>query len=146
MFQYLVTPLFMTPHWSVEHQPVPPGVRTSKKILYVDDDKDWRDVVTVTLQDAGYEVLTAKNATEAMQMTEVGVIGSIILDLDLDGEDGWMLMKFFKRNQPDLPIILYTGLSHDDDAILEMLRQGAHRYVRKGPMEDLCKAVKAAAG
>jgi CheY-like chemotaxis protein len=34
-----------------------------KAILCVDDDKDWRDVVTVTFQDAGYEVLSAKDAT-----------------------------------------------------------------------------------
>jgi hypothetical protein len=39
-----------------------------------------------------------------------------------------------------VPIILYTGMSHDDDTILAMLRQGAHQYVRKGPLEDLRKA------
>ena len=110
----------------------------------MDDDKDWRDVVTGILQDAGYEVLTAKNATVAMRRTEDVKLDLIILDLDLDGEDGLMLMKFCKRNQPDVPIILYTGPRHDDDAILQMLKQGAHQYVRKGPMEDLCKAVTAA--
>ena len=114
-------------------------------MLYVDDDKDWRDVVAVTFQDAGHEVLTAKDATEAMRLAEGVKLGLIILDLDLDGEDGLVLMKFFKHNQPDVPIILYTSLRHDDEAILDMLRQGAHQYVRKGPLEDLCKAVQGAA-
>jgi CheY-like chemotaxis protein len=79
-----------------------------------------------------------------MRLTDGVKLGLIILDLDLDGEDGLVLMKFFKCNQPDVPIILYTGLNHDDAAILEMLRQGAHQYVRKGPLEDLRKAVQAA--
>ena len=55
-----------------------------------------------------------------------------------------MLMRFFKRNQPDVPIILYTGLGHDDEAIQEMLRQGARQYVRKGPLAELLQAVRAA--
>ena len=72
-------------------------------------------------------------------------LGLIILDLDLDGEDGLVLMEFFKCNHPDVPIILYTGLAHDDDAIQEMLRQGANQYVRKGLLADLHKAIQAAA-
>jgi DNA-binding NtrC family response regulator len=124
--------------------PVPTDLPARKKVLYVDDDKDWRDVVSVALKDAGHEVMTARDATEAMQLTEGVKLGLILLDLDLDGEDGLVLMKFFKRNQPDVPIILYTGLSHDDDAILEMLRQGAHQYVRKGRLDDLHKAVQGA--
>jgi DNA-binding NtrC family response regulator len=134
----------MKPHWSVRDKPKSPDVPTGKAILYVDDDKDWLDVVSVTFKDAGYKVLTAKDATEAMVLAESATLGLIILDLDLDGEDGVILMKFFKCNQPDVPIILFTGLSHDDEAILELLRQGAHQYIRKGPLEDLRKAVQTA--
>jgi DNA-binding response OmpR family regulator len=135
----------MTPHWSVKAKQSSPDARPGKKLLYVDDDKDWRDVVAAALQDAGHEVLTAKDATEAMRLTEDATLELIILDLDLDGENGLTLLKFFKLNQPDVPIILYTGLNHDDDAILGMLRQGAQQYVRKGPLADLCKAVQGAA-
>ena len=119
-------------------------LHNSKKMLYVDDDKDWRDVVTATFQDAGREILTAKDATEAMRLAESVTLSLIILDLDLDGEDGLVLMQFFKCNQPDVPVILYTGLNHDDEAIQELLRQGAYQYVRKGPLEDLHRAVQAA--
>ena len=107
----------MNPHWSVSQEHGPADVRTGKKILFVDDDKAWRDVVTVALQDAGYEIRTAKDASEAMLLTEGSNLGLIILDLDLGGEDGLMLMKFFKHNQPGVPIILYTGMKHDEDAI-----------------------------
>ena len=134
----------VTPHWSVSTKAASPATRTSKKILFVDDDKNWRDIVTTTLQDAGYEALTAKDATEAMRVAEGVQLGLTILDLDLAGENGLMLMKFFQRNQSDVPIIFYTGLNHDEDAIKGMLQQGAHQYVRKGPLADLRKAVQAA--
>jgi len=131
------------PHQPTSEHPTAATGRTGKQILYVDDDKEWREVVSVTFQDDGHEVLTAKDATEAMRLAADAKLALIILDLDLDGEDGLVLMRFFKHNQPDVPIILYTGLRHDDDAILEMLRQGALQYVRKGPLEDLHKAVQA---
>ena len=115
-----------------------------KKILFVDDDKHWCEIVSAQLQDAGYEVLTAMNATEAMVRTEGLNLNLIILDLDLGGESGVSLMKFLKRNQVDVPIILFTGLSHDDEQILDMLKQGAHQYLRKGPLEELRKAVEMA--
>ena len=133
----------MKPHWSVRKKPAPADPLKKTKVLYVDDDASWLDVVAATLDDAGYEVLKAKDATEAMRLTEGINVGLIILDLDLGGEDGMVLMKFFKRNQPDAPIILFTGLNHDDNAILEMLRQGARQYVRKGPLDDLRKAIQA---
>ena len=134
----------MNPDWPVREKAASEGVCPSKKILYVDDDEHWRDVVATLLQDVGYEVLTAQDATEAMVRTEGGKLSLIILDLNLAGEDGLMLMTFFQRNQPDVPIILYTGMSHDDDTILAMLQQGAHQYVRKGPLADLRQAVQGA--
>jgi len=96
------------------------------------------------LEDAGHVVLSAKDATEAMMMADGEKLEVIILDLDLKGESGAELMRYFSRNQPNIPIILFTGLSHDDDTILTMLQQGAYRYVRKGPLDVLCRAVEAA--
>ena len=110
-----------------------------KKILFVDDDTSWHVVVTTWLQDAGYEVLTAADATEAMGLTEG--VSLIILDVNLAGENGIMLMKFLKQNDPELPIILYTGMEHDGEAIMALLAEGAHSYVRKGSQHELVQAV-----
>jgi DNA-binding NtrC family response regulator len=117
-----------------------------KKILFVDDDKEWRFMVATWLGNAGYEVLTVADATAAMAVGEEAELGLIILDLDLAGESGVVLMQFMKQNHPDTPVILFTGLSHDDDTILAMLHEGAHQYVRKGAQADLVKAVQMAFG
>jgi DNA-binding response OmpR family regulator len=117
-------------------------VSTIKKILFVDDDRDWREIVAASLADAGYEVVTARDSAESMARMEQFEPDLITLDLDLAGESGLMLMSFLHRNQPGVPTILFTGLTHDDEQIQAMLRQGANQYVRKGPLEDLLKAVR----
>jgi len=35
-------------------------------------------------------------------------------------------MKFLKQNDPELPIVLYTGMEHDGEAIMALLQEGAH--------------------
>jgi CheY-like chemotaxis protein len=115
--------------------------RMAKKILFVDDDAQWRDVVSTTLQDGGFEVIVAKDATEAMHFSEGTQIGLIILDLNLAGENGIVLMKYLKRNQPYAPIILYSGMDHDDAAVRTMLEQGADQYLQKGAMAELLLTV-----
>jgi len=112
-----------------------------KRILFVDDESDWRFMATACLNEAGFEVVAAKDATEAMSHSEGAALDAIILDVNLAGEDGLMLMKFLKRNHPDVPIVLYTGMSHDDATIQTMLKQGAHQYLRKGSMEELFNTV-----
>ena len=64
-----------------------------KKILFVDDDKDWRERVSVCLGDCGYEVLTAPDTTEAVRRPDKATLALIILDLGLAGEDGLVLLR-----------------------------------------------------
>ena len=112
-----------------------------KKILFIDDEADWREIVAATLKGVGHDVMTAKDASEAMQLGEGVKLGLIILDLNLAGESGMMLMRFLRRNHPDVPILLYTGMEHNEEAVKGMLLQGAAQYLRKGSMDELIKAV-----
>lgn len=116
----------------------------TKKILFVDDEGDWRFMSSTYLKEAGYDVLTAKNGSEALLISSGVELDLIILDVNLNGENGVVLMKFLKRNHPDVPVILYTGMQHDDESIQSMIDAGAAQYVRKGTMEDLLKAVETA--
>ncbi len=86
----------------------------------------------MTVNDAGEALLRIDNIKPSL----------ILLDLDLGGENGLMLMKFVKRTHPHLPVIIYTGLQHDDKFVQRMLEQGAQQYLRKGTLEDLLAAVQ----
>jgi DNA-binding response OmpR family regulator len=108
-----------------------------KKVLFVDDEEEWRSMVNTSLGSAGFEVLVAKDATDAMLKAEGTDLGLILLDLNLGGENGMMLVKFLKLNHPGVPIVLYTGTEHEDAQVLEMLKSGIHLYLQKGSMEEL---------
>ena len=109
----------------------------SKQVLLIDDDQSWLRLAGASLQQAGYNVLEARDASEAMQMAENEKVGLIVLDLNLGGESGLTLMKFLKRNHPAVPILLYTCMDHDDSTIRAMLDMGADQYVHKGQIDQL---------
>src|SRR5512133_1030631 len=108
-----------------------------KTVLFVDDDEVWCARATAALQSAGYAVQTAQNASEAMAIADGINLGLLILDLNLKGENGLMLMKFLKENHPGVPVIIFTGVNHDDVSIQAMLAMGANRYLTKNDVNQL---------
>jgi CheY-like chemotaxis protein len=114
-----------------------------RRILCVDDDKDWRYVLEQTLKDAGYEVLVVANATEGWEQSELFEPELVIIDLDLAGENGLMFMNFVRENAPDARIMLYTGTEQDAEIIMYAMANGAHAYVRKGSPQELLREVEA---
>jgi two-component system, response regulator FlrC len=111
------------------------------QVLFIDDDGAWRQIASLALKDAGYEVVTAQDASEAMALSEGRNLGLIILDLNLAGESGLTLMKYLRHNHPDIPVLLFTGMEHDDSTVRAMLDQGADQYLRKSSIEELIVTV-----
>lgn len=108
-----------------------------KKVLFVDDDPHWRELAAIGLGGAGYDVLVAQDASEALQRAEGAELGLIILDLNLAGENGLHLMKYLRHNYPDVPILIYTSMDHDEAGIRSMMAEGADQYLPKGTIEEL---------
>ena len=102
-------------------------------------------MVSNLLRHHGYDVVTAENVDVALHAADTYPLSLIILDANLGGEDGFKLMTFLKQNNPDTPIIVYTGTPHDDADIKKVLALGAHQYLRKGaPLDELITAVQTA--
>ena len=116
---------------------------SKKRVLFVDDEGDWRFVAAACLEDAGFEVLTAKDAAETLKRSETVKLDGIVLDLNLAGENGLLLMELLKQKHPGVPILFYTGQDHDKESIDSMIKQGAKQYLKKGSMSDLCTTLKA---
>ncbi len=90
----------------------------------------------------GCDVMTAENVDVALNLADGMPLDVIILDVNLSGENGLEFMKILHRNNPDVPIILYTGMQHDDETIKKALEQGGRLYLRKGGhMDELVQAV-----
>jgi DNA-binding response OmpR family regulator len=112
------------------------------KILLVEDNDDWRRMVAEALQEEGYEIVGAAGAAEAVLQKDLTGLDLIILDLDLGGENGMMLMRHLKRYHSGVPIVIYTGMESDERAVQSMREQGADLFLKKGPMSELVVAVR----
>ncbi len=115
----------------------------AKHILFVDDEGEVRFTASRYFKQHGYKVSTAENAEEALRVADGVTLHAIILDVNLGGENGLELMTFLRHNHPTVPIILYTGIVHDDETVKKLLSQGADRYLIKGGnLDELFKAVQ----
>lgn len=119
------------------------AIPSTKTVLFVDDEGDWRFIAGECLRDAGFNILTAKDEAEALRRMETVKLDAIILDLNLGGQNGLLLMELLKQRHPGVPILIYTGMDHNDRAITQMLKNGAKKYLRKGSMTELCNTLTA---
>jgi DNA-binding response OmpR family regulator len=114
---------------------------SKKKILVVDDEEDWRVKTSESLTNAGFEVVLAADASEALRRAEQQDVGLIILDDYLGGESGIMLTRFLHRNHPEKPILLYTRVEYDDVTIRHVVEQGADQCLPKDSSNELLVTV-----
>ena len=84
-------------------------------ILVVDDYPDTLDVWTVSLQAAGFEVVTAIDGLTALAMAEALVPDLVVLDLELPGRSGYDVATLLRQNPATrhIPLIAATGFSHE---------------------------------
>jgi len=114
---------------------------SKKTILLVDDEADWRARASDRLAKAGYDVVVAADASEAMLRAEEPRVGLIIVDDRLGNESGFMLMRFLHKNFPEKPTVLYTSFEYDDAMVLQIIDQGADQCVHKGSLDELVVTV-----
>jgi CheY-like chemotaxis protein len=83
-------------------------------VLLVDDD----DVLRLSLENAGYQVITADGGAAALAWVERGErLEIIVSDLTMAGLDGLALIRRAQTLQPNLPAILLTGYAGDGAAL-----------------------------
>ena len=101
----------------------------SKRILLVDDEPLLLKGLRFTLEQEGYETLTANDGEEALSMFETGGFDLILLDVMLPKMDGIAVCQKI-RETSTVPIIMLTAKGEDMDKILG-LEYGADDYMTK---------------
>jgi two-component system alkaline phosphatase synthesis response regulator PhoP len=105
---------------------------TVKKVLIADDEPDILEIIQYNLQNEGYEVYTAKNGNEALDLAKRHNPDLIILDIMMPGKNGIEVCNLL-RLQPafkDTLIIFLTALS-DEGTEVKGLESGADDYIAK---------------
>ncbi len=107
-------------------------MKGDRLILLVDDEADFRDVLSEQLIATGdYEVIEAENGAQARARAEQSTIDLAILDVDLPDGDGRDLCRTLRKHGMTCPIIMMTGKHVTDDATIVGLDAGANDYVMK---------------
>ncbi len=103
-------------------------------ILIVDDEPDIREVLSITLTDAGYTVYTAESGASALEVFREINPPIVLTDIKMPGMDGIELLERIKDENPDAEVIMITG--HGDmDVAIKSLQQDATDFITK-PIND----------
>jgi len=104
----------------------------NQKILVADDDGTIRRLMSQTLTAMGYEVVTASDGVQAVELAGTLEPDLILLDVAMPLKSGWEVLKELRR-QPGtrtIPVILLTGSSNPCDKV-DGLDMGADDYITK---------------
>jgi CheY-like chemotaxis protein len=118
--------------------------RRDAHILLIDDDPAVLEMVKSALTHYGMAVHAYSEAVQAldlMQHPEAPAFDLVISDINMDDVDGFEVIHRVKNAQPDLPVILMTGMASVDYAIRAMRMGAANLFVKPVTIRDLVKSV-----
>ncbi len=112
----------------------------SAKILVVDDEADFVELISFNLKQEGYEVITANTGLDGLFKARCFLPDLIVLDLMMEGIDGYSVCEILRRqlSTKTMPIIIVTAIA-GQLARLNGLAVGADDFLSKscGPRELL---------
>jgi two-component system alkaline phosphatase synthesis response regulator PhoP len=102
----------------------------NKRILVVDDEESILTLLQYNLEAQGYEVTTAINGVDALNLAKGENFSCIVLDLMLPKKDGTEVCKELRQLKINTPILMLTAKGDEFDKILG-LELGADDYMTK---------------
>lgn len=99
-------------------------------ILLVDDEEDLVSLWTMRLEDAGYQVVTARSGAEAMATFSATVPNLVITDLRMGGMDGLALYDAIRKLNQSIPVIIISAHGSIPEAV-EATKRGVFSFLTK---------------
>lgn len=103
-----------------------------KRILVVDDELDMLMVIKLRLEASGYEVITATDGLEGLNIARKTKPDLIVLDVMLPKMNGYKVSRFLKFDEEykHIPIVMLTALAGEEDRSTG-IETGANAYISK---------------
>ncbi|WP_036301468.1 sigma-54-dependent transcriptional regulator [Methylotenera sp. L2L1] len=115
-----------------------------KYILAVDDEPSMLRLLEISLRQAGYQALTARDGREALEVIQAHKVDCVVTDLHMPRMDGLQLLKEIRKTDAELPVIIVTAQGEIKSAI-DAMKSGASDYIlRPFDLEELELAIKRA--
>ena len=100
-----------------------------RRILVVDDEPTVRDFLQRTLEEAGYDVITAANGQEALDKLSQFDVSLMLLDIMMPKLDGFEVLARMPQDL-NIPVIMLSGI-HDETTKIGTLTLRADDYIAK---------------
>ncbi len=100
------------------------------RVLIVDDEKLIRDSLSRYLRAEGFEVVTAENGRQALELLNLRWVPVVVTDIMMPEMDGLELLQHIKRDYPKTEVIILSGHGQMQHAI-DALRHEAYDYLQK---------------
>jgi two-component system response regulator AtoC len=101
-----------------------------RRILVVDDEENFRHILSVILKKERYEVETASNGEEALQRISNATFDQVLCDIRMPGMDGLDFLKEVRKTEADANVIMMSAYGTLDTAV-EAMKLGAYDYISK---------------
>jgi two-component system cell cycle sensor histidine kinase/response regulator CckA len=123
---------------------LPASVRGSETVLLVEDESSLRKLADMFLRDSGYQVLTAENGAQALQVARqhAGPIHLLLTDVVMPGINGRVLAERLAPSQPAMKILYMSGYTDSFIAGHGVLEAGAHLMHKPFTEETLTRKVR----
>jgi len=116
----------------------------ASRLLLVDDEVGYLEVLSKRLTRRGFEVTTASSGTEAIRALRQWEFDLAVVDLKMEDMDGIEVLKVFKKMDPSIQVIMLTGHG-SERAAREGISEGAFDYLIKPVgLENLLRVIEAA--
>lgn len=117
------------------------GKKTAR-ILVVDDEPGWRDLLTFELDELGYEVMTAPDGSRGLEILRQSSFDLVITDVRMPGSlDGIDSIEIYRRENATQKVIFITGYAVEEK--LARALDSKFNFCLKKPFaqEDLAKLI-----
>jgi len=101
---------------------------SARKVLVVDDDADWREFVSVSLSELGYQPLEAQDGEAALALVEAERPAVMLLDLHMPGMNGEQVVARLPKDGGPRAVLLTSAPSQEAAGALA---SGAYYYLHK---------------
>ncbi len=106
---------------------------TPPRIILIEDEPDISLLASFTLDTLGYEVLSADNGENGLELVEKSLpVSLIILDIMMPGIDGYQVLERLKADPDykDIPVLIFSAMAQESE-VRRGYSLGAAGYVKK---------------
>lgn len=128
-------------HTGTQLQPMrkPTSDSSVKTILLVEDSEPAIIQIKELLEESGYHILTARDASEAFEIIDQIIPDAMILDLMMPGIDGFEVLKTMREAEPTahIPVLILTAKHITKEELNFLKRNNIHQLIQKGDVNRI---------